>query len=106
MSQSCRSGSGTSREWRGRSSHAERLRLGYHSEPYSEEPMRQILLLLLLTGCAPQWQWKHPHGDQAQFNRDVAQCEYEGAQATASYSHGATARTTSGAISQGIGEGL
>lgn len=43
-----------------------------------------IPLLLLLSSCAtqPQFVWDHPTGNQAQFERDRAQCEYETASAT------------------------
>lgn len=51
--------------------------------------MRKALVLaLLLTGCAtqPRYEWRHPHGDKAQFDKDYAQCSYEAAAATGSYS--------------------
>lgn len=73
--------------------------------------MRSIVIAVVATflGCAaqPGYMWKHhSHADKAQFDKDRAQCEYEAAQGTASYSQGATARTYSGAVAQGIGEGF
>lgn len=64
---------------------------------------------LLLVGCAAQppkvW-YSKTHDNPAQFERDKAQCIYEAAQATGSYSQGQTARTNSGAFVQGFSEGL
>ena len=67
-----------------------------------------LLLCLILTACAsqPSYEWRHPSGDRAKFDKDFAQCQYEAAQATAGYSQGQTARTNSGAFAQGFGEGL
>lgn len=63
---------------------------------------------LFLGACAIEpMVWVHPaHNDPMQFDRDRAQCEYEANLGTASYSTGPTARTRSGAIAQGLGEGL
>ena len=43
-----------------------------------------IVLCIVLTGCAvqPTYKWMHPTANQAQFDRDKAQCEYEIAAAT------------------------
>lgn len=43
-----------------------------------------IVALLAMFGCAaqPQYQWIHPTADQAQFQKDVAQCDYETSAAT------------------------
>jgi hypothetical protein len=50
--------------------------------------MRTLLVILFaLTGCAAQQPriWLHPHENQAIFQKDVAQCNYEAAKATGSY---------------------
>lgn len=43
--------------------------------------------LLALSGCAtqPNYQWQHPHNNQARFDQDKARCEYEAAVAVGSY---------------------
>jgi hypothetical protein len=72
--------------------------------------MRRLLFVAMaavVAGCAAPYMWTHPeHNDKAKFDRDRAQCIYEAKSATASYSQGATARSYSGAISQGLSEGL
>ncbi len=68
--------------------------------------MRAAILALLLVGCAPAPLWTKSGATQADFDRDKAQCEYEAALATASYSQGNTARTAAGAAGQGFGEGM
>ena len=47
-----------------------------------------LVFALLLTSCAtpPRYEWLHPHGSKAQFDKDYAQCSYEAAAATGSYS--------------------
>ncbi len=64
------------------------------------------ILILNLVGCAPAPLWTKDGATQAHFDRDKAQCEYEAALATASYSQGQTARTAAGAAGQGFGEGI
>ncbi len=64
-----------------------------------------VISLAILAGCASPL-WTKEGATQADFNRDAAQCEYEAASATASYSQGQTARTTGGAAAQGFGEGM
>jgi hypothetical protein len=59
-----------------------------------------------LTACAPQHMWVKDGATAGDFERDKNVCIYEAKLATASYSQGATARTRSGAIAQGISEGL
>jgi len=47
------------------------------------------VVLLLLAGCAtqPTYEWRHSqHDDRARFDQDAAQCRYESAAATGSYS--------------------
>lgn len=67
-------------------------------------------LLVVLTGCATptghKYMWMKNGASQADFDRDKAQCNYEAVAATASYSTGPTARTSSGAFVQGFGEGM
>lgn len=64
--------------------------------------------ILALTGCAHHnMMWVKEGATQADFERDRSQCIYESAAATGSYNpSGATARTYSGAIAQGIGDGI
>ena len=64
-----------------------------------------LVALLAIQGCAGPT-WVKPGAVQADFDRDVAQCKYEAASATASYGGGPTRRTTAGALGQGIGEGI
>jgi len=58
-----------------------------------------------LLGCALPT-WTRPDTTQADFDRDAAQCKYEAVAATSGYGTGPTARSTSGAFSQGLGEGI
>lgn len=46
--------------------------------------VRAAVLVLLIPGCAvqPRYEWIHPTGDRAQFDKDRAQCEYESTAAT------------------------
>lgn len=68
---------------------------------------KMILVALALTACAPRFMWVRPSTTQADFDQDVARCQYEAASATATYgSSSPTARTTGGAIGQGIGAGI
>lgn len=68
--------------------------------------MKRYALVLLLAGCAQPVVWYKDGATAQDFERDKAQCIYEINVATASYSSGPTARTNSGAIAQGIGEGM
>lgn len=64
-------------------------------------------VVLANAGCAFEpLVWTHATAGPVDLERDVAQCRYEATAATASYSTGPTARTRSGAIAQGFGEGL
>lgn len=62
----------------------------------------------VLAGCAHHnMMWVKDGATQADFDRDRAQCIYESAAATGSYNpSGSTARSTGGAIAQGIGDGI
>ena len=60
----------------------------------------------MLTACSPQFVWVKEGATEAGFERDKAQCQYEAAAATANYNTGPTARGYSGAVAQGIGEGI
>lgn len=63
--------------------------------------------LMALAGCAhQQTMWVRDGATQADFERDRAQCVYEANAATASYSSGPTRRSMSGAIAQGIEDGI
>jgi hypothetical protein len=68
--------------------------------------VKRYALILLLAGCAQPMTWYKEGGSQAEYEQDVARCTYEAHAATASYSQGQTARTNSGAVAQGIGEGM
>ncbi len=48
---------------------------------------RALAIAALLYGCATEtnFMWLHPNPNQAQFDKDIAQCNYESATATASY---------------------
>ena len=60
-----------------------------------------------LSGCATQqFIWVKSDQNQMDYSRDLAQCEYEGKLATASYSSGPTARGANNAAIQGMFEGL
>lgn len=63
-------------------------------------------LALTLTACASPFVWVKAGASEADFDRDMARCKYEAASATANYSTGRTAGTMSGAIAQGLGEGM
>ena len=63
-------------------------------------------LVLLLGACATPYVWFKPGTTPAEFNQDAARCRYEAAAATANYNTGRTAGTMSGAVAQGLGEGL
>jgi hypothetical protein len=64
------------------------------------------LLPLILVSCAAQPVWYKDGATHADFEQDKNRCIYEAHAATASYSSGNTARTHSGAVAQGIGDGL
>lgn len=73
--------------------------------------MRSIIAIATITalaGCAHQnMMWVKEGATHAEFERDRSQCIYESAAATGSYNpSGATSRTYSGAIAQGIGDGF
>jgi hypothetical protein len=69
--------------------------------------MRSVILaVVLLSGCAAPTVWTRPGAVSSDFERDRAQCQYEGAAATANYNTGPTARSYGGAVGQGIGEGI
>lgn len=72
--------------------------------------MKHVVLLVLLPlgvfGCAQAPVWSKQGATQSDFERDVAQCKYEAAVATASYNTGPTARSRYGAVLQGIDEGI
>lgn len=63
---------------------------------------------IALFGCAAPQQpvWYRDNTTTADFERDKNRCIYEANLATAGYSQGQTARTQSGAIAQGFGEGM
>lgn len=68
---------------------------------------RCLVLALTLAGCggAP-FLWVKSGATQSDFDRDMARCKYEAASSTANYNTGRTAGTLSGAMAQGIGEGM
>ena len=71
--------------------------------------MRYVIALIAsfaVTGCIAPPDWYKDGATVQEFERDRAQCVYEANAATAGYSQGQTARTQSGAIAQGFGEGL
>jgi hypothetical protein len=68
--------------------------------------MRSLIFVVALTAGCAQTVWVRPGYGESDFQRDAAQCQYEGAAATANYNTGPTARTTGGAIGQGFGEGI
>lgn len=74
--------------------------------------MKSLVLMLamaaLLGGCATgQVMWIKSDYTPEQFEKDKRQCVYEVQLATATYGSGqATARTNSGAIAQGFGNGM
>ena len=49
--------------------------------------MNKLLILgavtLFLPACAPQWEWRHPTSDPAQFLRDSYECRKDAQQAGA-----------------------
>ena len=66
-----------------------------------------MAVALLVAGCAPQYVWVRPDASQADFQRDVARCQYEAEAATANYgSNPGYAYSLGGAIGQGIGLGI
>jgi len=71
-------------------------------------PFAVAAVALALTGCAMQPIICNRSGaTRADYDRDVAQCEYESASATVTYgSSTPPARTLGGAIGQGIGIGM
>lgn len=69
-------------------------------------PLAVAPICLAIFGCAAPVVWQKVGGTAEEFERDKNQCIYEANAATASYSQGQTARTRSGAIAQGFGEGL
>jgi hypothetical protein len=65
------------------------------------------LMVVVLSGCAPNYTWVRADATQADFNQDMARCEYEAASSTATYgSSTPPARTLGGSIGQGIGLGF
>lgn len=71
--------------------------------------MRRALPLLVvgLVGCATPPVYYRDNTSMADFDRDIAGCQYEAASSTATYGSGQnTARTMGGAIAQGLATGL
>ena len=68
---------------------------------------RFALAAIVLAGCGGPVLFTRPGATAAEYDRDMAQCTYEGAAATATYGSGQpTARTVAGALGQGFGIGL
>ena len=67
-----------------------------------------FIVASLAAGCATQqpYMWVRPDTTKEQFDQDYARCVYEASAAVATYGSGQpTARTTGGAIGQGLAIG-
>ncbi len=67
---------------------------------------QRLAVPLLLAGCASPYTWVKEGATPAESDRDLARCRYEAVAATAGYSSGRVAPTLSGAVAQGLGEGM
>lgn len=66
-----------------------------------------LFLLVALAGCATPPSQIRPDAGSTAYNVDAAQCDYESSAATAGYGSGQnTARSNSGAVSQGFATGM